>query len=36
VFYHAMGDEARARGCLEAAAGQNYAPAAALLQKLNR
>jgi tetratricopeptide (TPR) repeat protein len=36
VFYHAMGQEARARGCLEAAARQNYAPAAALLQKLNR
>jgi tetratricopeptide (TPR) repeat protein len=34
VFYHAMGDNARARPCLEAAAGQNYAPAAALLKKL--
>jgi tetratricopeptide (TPR) repeat protein len=34
VFYHAFGDDARARPCLEAAAGQNYAPAAALLKKL--
>ena len=36
VFYHAMGDEARARNCLEAAAEQDYAPAAALLAKLKR
>lgn len=34
VFYHAFGDDARARPCLEAAAGQNYAPATALLKKL--
>jgi tetratricopeptide (TPR) repeat protein len=34
VFYHAMGNDARARGCLEAAAGQDYAPAATLLKKL--
>jgi len=34
VFYHAMGDEARARPCLETAAGQDYGPAVALLKKL--
>ena len=34
VFHHAFGDDARARTCLEAAARQNYAPAAALLKKL--
>jgi glycosyltransferase involved in cell wall biosynthesis len=34
VFYHAMGDDARARPCLESAAGQNYEPAAALLKKV--
>jgi tetratricopeptide (TPR) repeat protein len=36
VFYHAFGDDARARPCLEAAARQDYAPAAALLAKLIR
>jgi tetratricopeptide (TPR) repeat protein len=36
VFYHAFGDDARARPCLEAAAKQNYAPAAALLKKLKK
>jgi len=34
VFHHAFGDDACARTCLEAAARQNYAPAAALLKKL--
>jgi len=34
VFYHAFGEDARARTCLETAAGQGYAPAAALLKKL--
>lgn len=34
VFHHAMGDDARARPCLETAAEQNYAPAAALLKKI--
>lgn len=34
VFYHALGDNVRARPCLEAAARQNYAPAAALLRQL--
>ena len=34
VFYHAFGDDARARPCLESAASQSYAPAAALLKKL--
>jgi hypothetical protein len=34
VFYHAFGDDAGAQRCLEAAARQNYAPAAALLQQL--
>jgi len=34
VFYHAFGDDARARPCLESAANQNYAPAAGLLKKL--
>jgi hypothetical protein len=34
VFYHAMSDNARARPCLEAAAGQGYGPAAVLLKKL--
>ena len=35
VFYHAFGDHARARPCLEAAARQHYAPAVELLKKLN-
>jgi tetratricopeptide (TPR) repeat protein len=34
VYYHAFGDHAGAQRCLEAAARQNYAPAAALLEKL--
>lgn len=34
VFYHAFGDDVRARPCLEAAAAQNHPPAASLLQKL--
>jgi glycosyltransferase involved in cell wall biosynthesis len=34
VFYHAFGDDARARPCLESAAQQNYARATALLKKL--
>jgi glycosyltransferase involved in cell wall biosynthesis len=34
VFYHAFGDNLRARECLQAAAAQNYAPATALLKKL--
>jgi glycosyltransferase involved in cell wall biosynthesis len=34
VFYHAFGDDARARPCLENSALQGYAPAAALLKKL--
>jgi glycosyltransferase involved in cell wall biosynthesis len=34
VFYHAFGDDARARSCLEISAQQGYAPAAALLKKL--
>ena len=34
VFYHAMGDNGRARPCLEAAARQKHAPAAALLKQL--
>lgn len=34
VFYHAFGDDARARTCLQAATAANYAPAAALLKKL--
>jgi len=34
VFHHALGDDARARPCLEAAARQNYAPAIALLKQL--
>jgi tetratricopeptide (TPR) repeat protein len=34
VFYHAFGDDAQARPCLESAARQNYLPAAALLKKL--
>ncbi len=34
VFYHAFGEDARARRCLESAAAQNYAPAIALLKKL--
>ncbi len=34
VFYHAFGEDARARHCLESAATQNYAPAIALLKKL--
>ena len=35
VFYHAFGDNAGAERCLQAAARENYAPAAALLQKLH-
>ena len=35
VFYHAFGNLAGAQRCLETAASQNYAPAAALLQKLH-
>jgi glycosyltransferase involved in cell wall biosynthesis len=35
VFYHAFGDDIRARACFAAAAGQGYAPAAALLKKLS-
>ncbi|HEX4349539.1 MAG TPA: glycosyltransferase family 2 protein [Verrucomicrobiae bacterium] len=34
VFYHAFGEDARARRCLESAAAQNYAPAISLLKKL--
>ena len=34
VFYHALGDDAKARPCLQAAAAQNYSPATALLKKL--
>lgn len=34
VFYHAMGDDAKARPCLTAAAKQNYAPADNLLKKI--
>jgi hypothetical protein len=34
VFYHAMGDDARAQPCLKAAARQSYAPAIALLKKI--
>ena len=34
VFYHAFGDDARARPFLAASASQNYAPAAALLKQL--
>ena len=34
VFHHAMGDDARARPCLQAAAAQNYEPAIALLKKI--
>jgi tetratricopeptide (TPR) repeat protein len=34
VFYHAFGNDALARPCLEASAKLNYAPAAALLKKL--
>lgn len=34
VFHHAMGNDARARPYLEAAARQNHAPAAALLKQL--
>jgi tetratricopeptide (TPR) repeat protein len=34
VFYHAMGDNGRARPCLEAAARQKHAPAVALLKQL--
>jgi len=34
VFYHAFNENALARPCLEAAAGQNYAPAAGLLKQL--
>jgi glycosyltransferase involved in cell wall biosynthesis len=34
VFYHAMGEDVRARPCLDAAAAQGYAPAAALLKQL--
>jgi glycosyltransferase involved in cell wall biosynthesis len=35
VFYHAFGDNAAAHRCLATAAGQGYAPAAALLNRLN-
>jgi len=35
VFYHAFGNRAGAQRCLAAAAGQGYAPAGALLEKLN-
>jgi len=34
VFYHAFGDDSRARPCLATAASQNYAPAAALLKQI--
>ncbi len=34
VFYHAFGNDAQAKSCLELSAQQNYAPAAALLKKL--
>lgn len=34
VFYHAFGDDTRARLCLAAAAAQKFAPAVTLLQKL--
>lgn len=34
VFYHAMGDDARAQPCLKSAAQQSYAPAIALLKKI--
>jgi tetratricopeptide (TPR) repeat protein len=34
VFYHAFGDDMRARRCLELAAAQKYAPAVALLKQL--
>jgi len=34
VFYHAFGENARARTCFETAAKQGYAPAAALLKKI--
>ena len=34
VFYHAMGDDAKARPCLQMAAAQGYAPAVTLLGKL--
>jgi glycosyltransferase involved in cell wall biosynthesis len=34
VFYHAFGNDAQARPCLEAAARQNYSPAVALLKQL--
>jgi glycosyltransferase involved in cell wall biosynthesis len=36
VFHHAMGEDARARPCLEAAARENHAPATALLKQLKR
>jgi tetratricopeptide (TPR) repeat protein len=34
VFYHAFGDDARAKNCLKISAQQNYAPAVTLLKKL--
>jgi glycosyltransferase involved in cell wall biosynthesis len=34
VFYHAFGNDAAARQCLQVSAKQNYAPAAALLQRI--
>jgi len=34
VFYHVFGEPARARTCLETAAQQGYAPAAALLKQI--
>ena len=34
VFYHAFGNAAAAQQCLQVSARQNYAPAAALLQKI--
>ena len=34
VFYHAFGDDARAKSCLELSAQQGYAPAATLLKKM--
>jgi len=34
VFYHAMGQDVKARPCLKASAAQNYVPAVALLKKI--
>ena len=36
VFYHAMGDDAKARPCLQSAAAQKYGPAVTLLNKIGR